>query len=280
MPVIDLGPVVGPQGAQGNTGPQGPQGVAGPSLISAETQTSLNGALAGDGSVVGVRTIDTTPNSTHTTNLITSAAVANAIESATTTKKLTNTVTLESIEDTGFYYWEGTASSPSDIPFTYGFMISMQRSTVTYEQICFNTVGAVVIRNIYNGNDSRTISPWYWVSGCPMVDGVEYATAEKFNGKVVYCKTVAVGSMGTGNNLAAIYVNGLTTRGTIVRHSVFGQATATNWIGMPFDNGDTVIKVNPLVYSGNSGVNWSIRLYINSNTALTNVIAALWYTKD
>lgn len=78
MPSIDLGSVVGPQGAQGNTGPQGPQGVAGPSLISASTETTLNGVLAGIGNTVGVRLVDDAPTNLSN-NLISSGAVFSAL---------------------------------------------------------------------------------------------------------------------------------------------------------------------------------------------------------
>lgn len=78
MPTIDLGSVVGPQGAQGNTGPAGPQGVAGPSLVSASTQTTLTGVLAGDGNTVGVRAVDATPTN-NSTNLVSSGGVYNKI---------------------------------------------------------------------------------------------------------------------------------------------------------------------------------------------------------
>ena len=78
MPTIDLGSVVGPQGPQGNTGPQGEQGIAGPSLISTATQTTLNGVLAGDGSIVGVRGVDAYPVNLST-NLITSGGVSAAL---------------------------------------------------------------------------------------------------------------------------------------------------------------------------------------------------------
>lgn len=106
MPTIDLGQVVGPQGPQGEqgpqgaTGPQGPQGIqgvqgptgatgatgatgpqgpAGPNSVSGSTATTLTGVLSGNGSVVGTKTVDSTPDSTHTSNLITSAAVANTL---------------------------------------------------------------------------------------------------------------------------------------------------------------------------------------------------------
>lgn len=66
MPTVDLGSVVGPQGPQGATGPQGPQGIQGdpgPNAVSASTATNLNGVLAGNGSNVTVRAVDTTPTS-------------------------------------------------------------------------------------------------------------------------------------------------------------------------------------------------------------------------
>ena len=49
------------------------------SKISSITETSLNGVLAGNGSTVSAKTVDTAPDSTHTDNLISSAAVANAV---------------------------------------------------------------------------------------------------------------------------------------------------------------------------------------------------------
>lgn len=79
MPTIDLGSVVGPQGIQGATGPRGAQGVAGPNMISATTQTTLDGVLAGNNGTVGVRLVDTTPTATST-KLITSGAVKAAID--------------------------------------------------------------------------------------------------------------------------------------------------------------------------------------------------------
>ena len=80
MPTIDLGSVVGPQGPQGATGATGAtgaQGTPGPNFVSTTTNTDLNGVLSGNGSRVVTVTTDGTPDSSHTSNLITSAAVAN-----------------------------------------------------------------------------------------------------------------------------------------------------------------------------------------------------------
>lgn len=113
MPTIDLGSVVGPQGAQGNTGPQGPQGVAGPSLISSTTQTTLNGVLAGDGSVVGIRGVDVTP--ANTTNLVQSNGVYASLADKTAKSDIASISITGSSNNTGsliraltYFYKDGT----------------------------------------------------------------------------------------------------------------------------------------------------------------------------
>lgn len=78
MPVIDLGPVIGPQGLQGETGAtgeQGIQGTPGPNQISSATSTLLNGILQGSGGSVSVKPVDSAPVA-NSTNLISSGAVA------------------------------------------------------------------------------------------------------------------------------------------------------------------------------------------------------------
>lgn len=54
-------------------------GAYGPSIITASTATDLNGVLAGNGSTVTTKTVDSSPDASHTGNLITSAAVAAAL---------------------------------------------------------------------------------------------------------------------------------------------------------------------------------------------------------
>lgn len=82
MPSIDLGSVVGPagaQGPQGATGATGAQGPSGPNQVSATTSTTLSGILKGNGTVVGVATVDPEPNASHSDNLISSSGVADAL---------------------------------------------------------------------------------------------------------------------------------------------------------------------------------------------------------
>lgn len=69
MPVIDLGRVIGPQGPQGEVGAQGirgEQGLPGPNQVTNSTATPLTGVLTGNGSVVGVESIDAAPTADST----------------------------------------------------------------------------------------------------------------------------------------------------------------------------------------------------------------------
>lgn len=77
MPVIDLGPVVGPQGPQGATGATGAQGIQGqpgPNQVNSATSTPLNGVLAGNGTSVTVKPVDSVPTA-NSTNLVSSGGV-------------------------------------------------------------------------------------------------------------------------------------------------------------------------------------------------------------
>lgn len=121
MPTIDLGSVVGPQGEQGNTGAQGPQGVAGPSLISTTTQTTLNGVLAGDGSVVGVKSVDATPTNLST-NLVQSGGVYDMIK--TDDAYLKSTTVNPNLLDNWYFVGGGSQQGGGQFPIN-------QRGTTT-----------------------------------------------------------------------------------------------------------------------------------------------------
>lgn len=82
MPYIDLGSVVGPQGEQGATGAQGirgEQGLPGPNQVTNSTATPLTGVLTGNGSVVGVTSVDAAPTD-ESTNLVSSGGVKTALD--------------------------------------------------------------------------------------------------------------------------------------------------------------------------------------------------------
>lgn len=82
MPSLDLGSVVGPQGEQGATGAQGirgEQGLPGPNQVTNSTATPLTGILTGNGSVVGVTSVDAAPTD-ESTNLVSSGGVKTALD--------------------------------------------------------------------------------------------------------------------------------------------------------------------------------------------------------
>lgn len=186
---------------------------------------------------------------------------------------LASTDTLADQVLAGNYYW---TTAPSDAPFGYGFMVVIPRGTTAIQQICYNTLGAIAIRNIYVG----TPSEWFW-HGMTLTDGVEFATAENFlsNSKPVYVKTINVGSVTAGTTKTVTFANGLSARGHILRHSVEGVlAGNTNvMITTPYNDGTNIISSRAYYYAS-SGV-WSARISIDSNKDLNNVYATLWYTK-
>ena len=68
--------------------PKGDTGDAGPNSISGTTATTLTGILKGNGSTVETATVDSTPNASHTGNLISSAGVAGALAGKASTENL------------------------------------------------------------------------------------------------------------------------------------------------------------------------------------------------
>ena len=189
-------------------------------------------------------------------------------------KLLQDTDNLNSVSDNGFYYWTNAPMNAPEAGFGYAYMIVIRRSDAYFKEIVFRGDNQIVVRQCVN----NVWGDWNWVSGMPMTADVEYETAERFNGKVVYCKALSVGSISANATSTNVFVSGLAQHGTIIRHSVFGQVNATNWVGMPYDDGSTIIKVNPYFYS--NGSTWGARVAIKPNVALTNVTAMLWYTKD
>jgi len=95
MPYIDLGSVVGPQGEQGATGAQGirgEQGLPGPNQVTNSTATPLTGVLTGNGSVVGVTSVDSAPTD-ESTNLVSSGGVKTALDAKANPSQIANVET-------------------------------------------------------------------------------------------------------------------------------------------------------------------------------------------
>ena len=127
MPTIDLGSVVGPAGATGQTGATGPQGIQGnpgPNQVTATTSTNLTGILQGNGTTVG--------------------AVGTGIEIASTTD-------INSITDTGWYYWGNTA--PTNAPIAYG-------DAITNAGMCVDANGVDIHQIVYRGGTPNIPLKW------------------------------------------------------------------------------------------------------------------------
>lgn len=128
MPTIDLGSVVGPQGQQGNTGPAGPQGVAGPSLISASTQTTLTGVLAGDGGTVGIRAIDPTPVA-NSTNLVASGGAKTYTDDKVIRIPSSGTLTVSAASTAGVIAYSDDSRITSDYHLIHWEIGDIRRQT-------------------------------------------------------------------------------------------------------------------------------------------------------
>lgn len=82
MPVIDLGSVIGPQGAQGVAGQRGAQGIQGnpgPNQVTGSTNTTLDGLLQGNGSKVSALASDAAPTS-GSNNIVRSGVVYDSLQ--------------------------------------------------------------------------------------------------------------------------------------------------------------------------------------------------------
>lgn len=113
-----------------------------------------------------------------------------------------------------------------------------------------------------------------------MADGVEYATAEKFNNKIVYCQMKSLNSIAANTASVLVFASNLTTAPRVIRVSAHGiyANNINNIFSAPFDNGTQNFKANGLCYS--SGGKWAVRMSLLSNIDLTDVYATAWYTKD
>lgn len=119
------------KGAKGDTGNTG---AAGPNTVSTSTTTSLNGVLAGNGSTVTTKAVDTTVTA-DSTNLITSGAVATSVSNAAFSKGyLSANDDLDSLITPGIYSWSSSAfpvHTPSSTS-THGWVLVLARNNGTY----------------------------------------------------------------------------------------------------------------------------------------------------
>lgn len=266
MPQIDLGQVVGPQGAQGKPGPQGAQGIQGPAgpaatingvnALTIEAGDNIELSQSGSTTTLSVLT-DATPTE-DSTKPVQSGGVAAALSNkapggyglggnATMTEG--PDYNLDSISGSGWF-----VGAPKMDNFTFGSCLveNIQWSVGEGAQIAFLYPGTSSPA-VYNTLIQRTkfggvFGPWEWVNP-PMQLGVEYRTAERYNGKPVYMKLVDCGagpnntrktvSANTQNVETSISCTGNLGNGTIPYEWFAGDASGAQAITCTF-NGQAI----------------------------------------
>lgn len=136
----------------------------------------------------------------------------------------------------GWYYWSTSAplnapTTDGSTPITFATLLSCG-----WTQLAFVAgTKSILTRTIASG----VWSPWEWVTP-PMQLGVEYRTAERYNGKPVYAKLVNCGAcpVGSAKNTA----HGISDVDKVVR--CYGQAFTSDGttISIPGHYGDAVDK--------------------------------------
>ena len=237
MPQIDLGQVVGPQGAQGEPGPQGAQGIQGP----AGPAATINGVNAltieaGDNielSQSGSTTTLSVPTDAAPTEDSTKPVQSGGVAAALSNKApagfglgdyiTTAPVNLDSLSDadlivkTGFYQTIANAPQGGN---SWRYILHLGRNADNAWQLSedMNSAGlAVRIKK------EGIWEPWEWINP-PMQIGVEYRTTERYNGKPVYMKLVDCGA-GLSNTRKTVSANTQNVETPISCTGTFGNGT-------------------------------------------------------
>ena len=210
MPQIDLGQVVGPQGAQGEPGPQGAQGIQGPAGPAAtingvnaliiEAGNNIELSQSGSTTTLSVPT-DAAPTEDSTKPVQSGgvlAALANKAPAGYGLGSNARSIHGGDLNDAilgGFYVF---SSSTQNIPsFMSGKVLAMPYSNLQYyTQIAFASITSeIAVRFCNNG----VWGPWEYLN--PLLSpGVEYRTTERHNGKPVYKKSVNTGALSAGTS--------------------------------------------------------------------------------
>lgn len=128
-------------------------------------------------------------------------------------KLLTQTDNLDNVVTPGFYHFNGYGNnSPTGGPdkaiYTElnglcVFQVEAYSNIRLLQTIKTIAVPGIIIQRIIN---SEGVSAWEWLNP-PMVEGVEYRTAERFLGKPVYQKVVNCTGLPSGTSAQPVYKN-------------------------------------------------------------------------
>ena len=282
MPQIDLGQVVGPQGAQGEPGPQGAQGIQGPAgpaatingvnALTIEAGDNIELSQSGSTTTLSVPT-DAAPTE-DSTKPVQSGGVAAALSNKAPagfglggqSKELTSGDDLNTIWENGWYRWG--SSSPQNAPkmtseiggsgYIFARVTNYDTQNVLQEYWSLNQDAQNQARRICRNG---VWGPLEWINP-PMKLGAEYRTAERYNGKPVYAKAI---NFGQAPN--ATYKD--------VSHGIENFSQLVSYTGMM--GGANLIEA-PAVE--NIQINASnIRITTNTDVSANYVYLVLRYTK-
>ena len=152
------------------------------------------------------------------------------------------------------------------LPFRSGFCVQTvyNMSHVTKDNI-------VIMRTI-----DGTVGEWEWVNPLLSTSGVEYRTTERYMGKPVYVKAVSVGDLEA--NVSKQYVVDSGVYDAVVRTYAHGTNLYNRYC-TPNDADGVIFQCSGMAYKVYSGGSLSLRLFLNSNVAMSNVTAVVYYTK-
>ena len=290
MPQIDLGQVVGPQGAQGEPGPQGAQGIQGPAGPAA-TINGVNALTIEAGDNIELSQSGSTTTLSVPTDAVPTEDSTKPVQSGGVAAALSNKApagyglggnaimtdspdyNLDNISGSGWF-----VGAPKMDNFTFGSCLveNIQWAAGEGAQIAFLYPGTSSSA-VYNTRIQRTkfnyaFGPWEWINP-PMQLGIEYRTTERYNGKPVFVmavdggvfpnsssKTIEVQIPDTSGQVKMLDCYGVLDNGTqipgLLGKSVFD---ASNYLGLFTQNGNGKFTIS--VGSGRTvGLNFTLFL--------------------
>jgi hypothetical protein len=233
MPQIDLGQVVGPQGAQGEPGPQGAQGIQGPAGPAA-TINGVNALTIEAGDNIELSQSGSTTTLSVPTDAVPTEDSTKPVQSGGVLAALSNKApagfgfgdAVQSIETTsaGESYetycakvdavLDGMPDKTAKLVLAYppavygkaGTTVSLlYKSDANYAVL--SNIGSAdtglcgwrMIKLKKSSSDPSAWQPFEWEHP-PMQIGVEYRTTERYNSKPVYKKAINTGALSAGTS--------------------------------------------------------------------------------
>lgn len=274
MPQIDLGQVVGPQGAQGEPGPQGAQGIQGPAGPAA-TINGVNALIIEAGNNIELSQSGSTTRLSVPTDAAPTEGSTKPVQSGGVAAALSNkapagfglgTSNPRHIDDannaleSGWYYLDAsTLNGPESAEYSNVMLVLTRSSNPQTVQVSFNVTDlAFELRRVCTNG---VWSPWEWVNP-PMQLGVEYRTTERYNSKPVYVKTVDLGRLPDRSNKS-------------VEHGVADIEACFEFYGNYYPTGINLIgnSTYTKLYLNNDTI------YISTDLSNASAIVVMKYTK-